>query len=437
MKFSISVLMFALIMGILVPASVLAQETSDPIVENSAPDFTIQTIGGGTFTLSRYRDNAPIIVASWVSWDPACKDAMLELQNFYTTYIGQFGIIALSGNPESDLDMLKKFAEDNNLKFNIALDPEKEAINLFSHDKLPAFTLVNLDGSISKTYDNLDNDTRSEIISIFNLTEPETAEEYATRGYNYYDRWSDFDRALKDFDTALKLDQDNSEAICGKGEIILDQGNIEEAKGYLDKAIEINKSNTRAYYNRANVEILQKNYQTALEIYDKGLNDNPGDDFLIGRREIIENKLKVLNTPAPAFTVTTIKGDEINLEKFKGNKAVIIDSWATWCPPCRQEMPELQKFYEKHSENVEIIAASKEKELDKITEFIETNGFTFQIVQDVEGKIGDLYPSKFIPFLTVVNRDGIIVETFTGYNEGLIEELEELLDLKEEPLPIL
>ena len=133
---------------------------------------------------------------------------------------------------------------------------------------------------------------------------------------------------------------------------------------------------------------------------------------------------------APDFTVKTISGEEITLSDYKGKKAVIVDLWGTWCPPCKKEMPELQKFYEEHSGEVEIIAAAVNDNLKNVQNFVDKTNITFKVVLDSGRVVSSIYPSKSVPSLTVVNKEGKIIKTIVGYGPGLEARLEKLLDLE-------
>ena len=135
---------------------------------------------------------------------------------------------------------------------------------------------------------------------------------------------------------------------------------------------------------------------------------------------------------APDITVTTIDGENLTLSNYKGKKAVIVSIWATWAGPCTKEMLILQKFYEKHSDQVEIIAISYEIVVhNEIRDYIKTNKFTFKIVHDPDKKSAEKFPTEGIPFLAIISKDGIILDTQVGYNpnEDLIDKLQKMLNL--------
>lgn len=135
--------------------------------------------------------------------------------------------------------------------------------------------------------------------------------------------------------------------------------------------------------------------------------------------------IRTTGLSAPDFTGTTIDGETISLSDFKGKKAVIVDLWATWCGPCRLEMPELQKIYEKYSDQIEIIAASqdvsqnKAADLVKIKNFVDELKITFTVVYDEDFNIAKKYPTPGIPYVVLIDKEGKIVKRITGYSKGL------------------
>lgn len=120
---------------------------------------------------------------------------------------------------------------------------------------------------------------------------------------------------------------------------------------------------------------------------------------------------------APDFELTTLDGTSVKLSNYKGKK-VILNFWATWCPPCKDEMPHMQNFYEKFKENgIEIVAVNLTN-IDKgqkvIETFVKNNGLTFQIPLDRDGKIGEIYQTISIPTSYILDSKGIITSKFIG-----------------------
>lgn len=121
--------------------------------------------------------------------------------------------------------------------------------------------------------------------------------------------------------------------------------------------------------------------------------------------------------PAPDFELTTLDGETVKLSDYKGKK-VILNFWASWCPPCKAEMPHMQKFYaENKDNNIEVLAVnltnidSGESEIQK---FVDDYGLTFQIPLDTEGMIGTRYQAFTLPTSYILDTNGIITKKIIG-----------------------
>lgn len=421
-------LLIAIFTASLLISPLFGEETKGPQVGDKIEPFETTTIDGNTLKLEWYA-GMPIIIDMWATWCPPCKQELPALQELAYEFPMEFFVLAVSIDPEKDKEIVQKFLEENKIDMTVVHDADHAILDKFPTDYIPSLTVIGKDGNVLKKFEGYDQDLIPQLKELLGLKPPSSSKEYAERGYKLYDYMSNYEKALADFDKAIEMDPINSIARCGRGEVLVDMGKKDEGIKDLLRAIELSNTNSRAYMNLGYLEEGARNYEKALEWYTIGAENSPEDERLVNYRDQLANKVEILNTPAPDFTVKTLTGEEITLSALKGNKAVIIDSWATWCGPCRLEMPKLQEFYNKYSDKVEIIAVSNEKELQTITDFIAKEGFTFKIVQDADGVVKEKYPSKYIPFLTIISKDGLIIETFTGYNENVIEELEGLLEL--------
>lgn len=113
---------------------------------------------------------------------------------------------------------------------------------------------------------------------------------------------------------------------------------------------------------------------------------------------------------APNFKLETLSGETIQLSELRGKK-VFINFWATWCPPCKKEMPEMQKFYEEYSDEVEILAVNvtgQESSIKKVKEFIDNDNYTYPILLDKELKVTEDYLAFALPTTYFIGTDGVI-----------------------------
>jgi len=119
---------------------------------------------------------------------------------------------------------------------------------------------------------------------------------------------------------------------------------------------------------------------------------------------------------APDFNLPTPQGAQFSLSALRG-QPVIINLWASWCPPCREEMPALQKVYEAyHVQGLEILAvnATSQDDVQAAVEFSTRLGLTFPILLDSDGRVSRFYQLQSLPTTFFVGRDGSIREVVIG-----------------------
>ncbi|WP_093052774.1 redoxin domain-containing protein [Salipaludibacillus aurantiacus] len=110
---------------------------------------------------------------------------------------------------------------------------------------------------------------------------------------------------------------------------------------------------------------------------------------------------------APDFTLETLAGEEVSLWDFRGQK-VMVNFWATWCPPCRAEMPDMQEMYEEY-DDIKILAVNlteTEPGVDQVEEFTEDFGLTFPILLDHEVEVAGIYDIQPIPTSYMIDSEG-------------------------------
>ncbi len=131
---------------------------------------------------------------------------------------------------------------------------------------------------------------------------------------------------------------------------------------------------------------------------------------------------------AADFELQNLLGETVRLSDYRGKK-VFLNFWASWCPPCKIEMPHMENYYNKYkdSNNVEIIAVnmtSKERKREIVQEFVDSYGLTFPVLLDNEGKVEKLYEVIGYPTTFLINEEGVVVDAFTtSVDENRIKEL--------------
>ncbi|MCH8339729.1 MAG: TlpA family protein disulfide reductase [Chloroflexi bacterium] len=119
---------------------------------------------------------------------------------------------------------------------------------------------------------------------------------------------------------------------------------------------------------------------------------------------------------APDFTLETLQGETVTLSDLRG-KAVVVNLWASWCPPCRAEMPALQAAYEADRDRgLEILAVDmtyQDTEQDALR-FIQEFGLTFPIALDRDGTVARQYLLRALPSTFFVGPDGVITKVVIG-----------------------
>jgi peroxiredoxin len=122
---------------------------------------------------------------------------------------------------------------------------------------------------------------------------------------------------------------------------------------------------------------------------------------------------------APDFTLKSQKNGNLKLSEMRG-KVILINFWASWCGPCRQEMPVLDELYRHYrSLDFTILGVNVEQNSDDAKSLLKDVTVTFPVLFDTENKISKLYDIKGMPSTVLVDRDGNIRYVHMGYKPGV------------------
>ncbi len=119
---------------------------------------------------------------------------------------------------------------------------------------------------------------------------------------------------------------------------------------------------------------------------------------------------------APDFELKTTAGETVRLSDLRG-QAVLINLWATWCPPCRAEMPAIERVYNEYKDDGLVVLAvnmTYQDSFPDIAPFVEEYGLTFPILLDETGDVGSAYQLRSLPSSFFIGRDGVIEEVVIG-----------------------
>ncbi|WP_059170646.1 redoxin domain-containing protein [Bacillus sp. FJAT-27445] len=129
---------------------------------------------------------------------------------------------------------------------------------------------------------------------------------------------------------------------------------------------------------------------------------------------------------APDFELKTLSGENIQLSSLKGKK-VMLNFWATWCGPCKAEMPAMQQLSTEVDSDVAILAVNIDPHMN-VQEFVDQNGITFPILLDEEDEVNAMYKIISIPTTFFIDSEGIIQDKFIGAmpHDAMVQYIEDL-----------
>ncbi len=121
---------------------------------------------------------------------------------------------------------------------------------------------------------------------------------------------------------------------------------------------------------------------------------------------------------APDFTLPSLTGPNLRLQEQRG-RVVMINFWATWCGPCRVEMPHLSRLYEKYrGSGFTVLAVNIDEDPNKAASLANQLGMRFPVLLDADKKVSRLYDLSTMPSTILVDRDGRVRYVHRGYHDG-------------------
>lgn len=123
-----------------------------------------------------------------------------------------------------------------------------------------------------------------------------------------------------------------------------------------------------------------------------------------------------IGDPAPSYQATTVAGDTVRLEQLRG-QVVMLNVWATWCEPCRDEMPALERLHREYGpQGLQVVASSIDlRNADReVREFVSQYGLTFTVLRDPDNRVSRVFLLPGVPNTILIDRKGTVVHRWIG-----------------------
>ncbi|MGL4849838.1 MAG: TlpA family protein disulfide reductase [Clostridium sp.] len=159
-------------------------------------------------------------------------------------------------------------------------------------------------------------------------------------------------------------------------------------------------------------------------------NDNVGnslneDNWNVKPGDLQDTKPTV--TKEINFKLENLEGKEVSLNNYKGKK-VFINFWASWCPPCKEEMPYIEKLYKEYGNDIVILTINVGENTEKVKKFVEEDKYTFPVLLDKDMKVSEEYGARYLPTSVLINEKGEIA----NYRNGAMDyqQMKEFVGIK-------
>ena len=134
---------------------------------------------------------------------------------------------------------------------------------------------------------------------------------------------------------------------------------------------------------------------------------------------------EAINVPAPDFTLESRSGENLRLEDHRG-EVVMLNFWASWCGPCRQEMPLMDELYSQYKDlGFTILAVNVDENREEAHRFLDKVPVNYPILYDPESSVSELYEVQAMPTNVMIDRDGNARYLHYGYQPGYEDEYEQ------------
>ncbi len=132
-------------------------------------------------------------------------------------------------------------------------------------------------------------------------------------------------------------------------------------------------------------------------------------------------------SPAPDFTLARMGGPNVRLQEQRG-QVVMVNFWATWCAPCREEMPHLERLYQKYrASGFVLLGVNVDDDVGNAVVLAQKLGVKFPVLLDTDKKVSRLYQLSSMPSTVLIDRDGLVRHVHRGYQSGYENTYEKII----------
>jgi len=232
--------------------------------------------------------------------------------------------------------------------------------------------------------------------------------------------------ALKSCDKAISCASDNQLRTAGhalKGHILESTGDepkkLKASEFEYQTAAQLDPNNAAIHLKLGTVLLRESHEADGIAELNTYLRLAPNGTDANYARKVIANPKRAGDTLAPLFSVTTLDGQQVSLDQLAG-KIVVMDFWATWCPPCRAAVPEFKELTKKYpSSKLVLISFSADSDQQAWRDFISKHDMEWPQYWDRDGRIRSEFGVDAFPTYLVIDQDGFIRDRIVGLNEQL------------------
>lgn len=379
----------------------------------TVPDFRLPSIKGDTVSLYSLLKQQPVVLDFWGTWCYWCMKGLPEMRNSYQKYWEKVEFVGIDCMDKEE--MWRDAVEKENMVWTQLRNgmEDNDVATLLGVEGYPTKIIISQDGHILKRFVGESEDFYNALDSLFAPHLPE-----------YYDKDS-----ITQY-LSYKLPSDN---------LPTHDDYVNAMTAAIDKYItnEVWQQRYRCDFTIDLIEMIGT-VENPLSILDSYIETSPPDSLAARVRKACSQIMSDYGKTypgeyAPDFTFTDMGGKRLSLKSLLG-KTLLIDIWGTWCVPCIEEMPYLEKLQQKYSqrEDIHIMSIACDKKADKWKTFLEkkpTSWHQYLITPEGDKVLNNVYHVMGIPRFIIIDKLGRIVsaeaqrpsfDTFNEYFDNIV-----------------